>query len=188
MKKELFRLADKRYDQNLSVMKTLLTFLILSVSFSIANGQRSIDALFRKYSDKDGYVVLTASGNILKNLSVNCRNRIENSKPWNISEIRILTEEEKNDKSDKDSNFYDVVMKDINTSEYEEFMRINRTDQNMVIMVKTAGRRIKEFLLVGGGNENVLIQIKGDISFEEAEELASDMEANRGDNLSVFSN
>lgn len=164
-------------------MKTLFAFLILSVSFSITNGQRSIDALFRKYSEKDGYTVLTVGGNILKNLTVDCRNRNENSKPWNISEIRILTEEEE---SGRELNFFDFVMNDLNTAEYKEFMRINSTDQKMVILVKIAGQRIKEFLLVSGGEDNVLIQVKGDISFEEAEEIASDMERNHEDKMSAL--
>lgn len=166
-------------------MKKLYALLILTVSFSIADGQGLIDALFRKYAEKDGYTVFTVSGNILNNLSLNYGKEYENSTLWDIDEIRILTEE---DNSTTDVNFYDAVIKDISMADYEEYMRINGSGQNMVMLVKTAGKRIKEFLLVSGGEDNVLIQIKGDISVTQAEELASNMRKNRTGRQSVITN
>jgi hypothetical protein len=45
-------------------MKRILGILVLSASISFAYGQRSIDALFEKYSGSEGFVTLTISGNL----------------------------------------------------------------------------------------------------------------------------
>ena len=50
---------------NLSAMKRILGILMLSALMTIAYGQRSIDRLFEKYANNDGFVTFTISGNLL---------------------------------------------------------------------------------------------------------------------------
>jgi len=38
----------------------------------------------------------------------------------------------------------------------------------------------KEFLLIGGGEDNVLIQIKGNMSMDEAKKFSGDVKKNHG--------
>ena len=72
----------------------------------------------------------------------------DNQMSANISEIRILTQEDENMKVE---NFYDMVMKDIDLNKYEEFMRVKESDQDLRMLVRADGNRFKEFLLIAGG-------------------------------------
>ncbi len=58
-------------------------------------------------------------------------------------------------------NFYDMVVRKLKLRDYEEFMSVNKSDQDMKMLVRTDGNSIREFLLVSGGDDNVLIQVKG---------------------------
>jgi hypothetical protein len=158
-------------------MKRILWILILTASFSFVYGQKSIDALFSKYAGNDGFVTITLKGNLLKLL----RSEIDEGEkcqwPGKITEIRILVQE---DEGIRVENFYDVVMKDINVRDYEEFMRVKDSDQDLRILVRTEGDVISEFLMIGGGEDNLIIQIRGKITFEEAENLSSRVKKDHG--------
>jgi hypothetical protein len=170
------------FNEKLSAMKRILLILTFCISAITLNAQRSIDALFSKYAGKDGFVTLTISGNLLKLVDLFDDDTDENIglKPENISEIRILAQEDTNLKVE---NFYDLVMKDIDADKYEEFMRIRESDQDVRMMVRTEGNRFKEFLLVAGGEDNVVIQIRGNMTFAEARKFSEKAKKEHGMNM-----
>ncbi len=150
----------------------MVVFIALSALASLIYGQKSIDDLFDRYSGKDGYVTLTFKGDILKLLNLDEKCREKDSKPLNITEIRILAPENEAVQTD---NFYDMVVKKLKLRDYDEFMSVNKSDQDMKMLVRTEGNSIREFLLVSGGDDNVLIQVKGKMTFDEAERLSSEV-------------
>ena len=153
-------------------MKKLLLLTVLSITFTIVYGQKSIDALFEKYAGKEGFTTVTINGNLLK--LAKCFENGEdhdNTIPASITEIRILSQE---DKELKVGNFYDMVIKDIDLKVYEEFMRVKESDQDLRMLVRTDGNKLKEFLLIAGGDDNAIIQIKGNLTIDEAKKLAMD--------------
>ena len=160
-------------------MKRLQLLAILTITFTFAYGQKSIDALFEKYAGKDGFTTVTIDGNLLKLAKCfsNDEEDNDNQMSANISEIRILTQDDENMKVE---NFYDLVMKDIDLKKYEEFMRVKESDQDLRMLVRTDGNRFKEFLLIAGGDNNAVIQIKGDLSFNDAKKLSADARKNNG--------
>ena len=160
-------------------MKRLLFLTVLMITASVLYAQKSIDALFDKYAGKDGFVTFTISGSLLKLV---CNNDEENDNPVpaQITEIRILAQE---DDSMKVYNFYDRVMKDINLDDYEEFMRVKKSDQDLRMLVRSEGHMFREFLLIAGGEDNALIQIKGSMTFKEAKRFSDDAKKNHGVNF-----
>jgi len=160
-------------------MKRLQLLAILTITFTFAYGQKSIDALFEKYAGKDGFTTVTIDGNLLKLAKCfsNDEEDNDNQMSANITEIRILTQDDENMKVE---NFYDLVMKDIDLKKYEEFMRVKESDQDLRMLVRTDGNRFKEFLLIAGGDNNAVIQIKGDLSFNDAKKLSADARKNNG--------
>jgi hypothetical protein len=150
-------------------MKRILGILMLSALMTIAYGQRSIDALFDKYADNDGFTTITLSGDLLK-FVVSNDDREENHWMGKITEIRILAQE---DKEMKVENFFDHAMRDINMHDYEEFMRIQKSDQDFRMLVRSNGNVINEFLLIGGGKDNLIIQVKGKMTYQDAEDFSS---------------
>jgi hypothetical protein len=159
-------------------MKKVLLFCILMVTFTFVYGQKSIDALFNKYSGKDGFTTVKINGSLLK-LSKWFGNGAGDGDnlPASIDEIRILTQE---DKTLKVENFYDMVIKDIDLTAYEEFMRIKESDQDLRMLVRTEGNKFKEFLMIAGGEDNTVIQIKGDLTLNDAKKISEDARKNNG--------
>jgi hypothetical protein len=158
-------------------MKKVGLFTVLMITFTIVSGQKSIDNLFDKYAGKDGFTTVTINGNLLKLASFFDHDEKDEALPANISLIRILAQE---DESIKTDNFYDMVINDIDLNNYEEFMRVKDSDQDMRMLVRTDGNIFKEFLLVAGGKNNALIQVKGNMSFKEAKKFSEDAKKNHG--------
>jgi hypothetical protein len=160
-------------------MKRLLLLAILTILFTFAYGQKSIDSLFEKYGGQEGFTTVTIDGNLFKLARCfgNDDEDNDNSMCANITEIRILTQE---DETMQIENFYGMVMKDIDLDKYEEFMRVKESDQDLRMLVRADGKRFKEFLLIAGGSNNAVIQIKGDLSFDDAKKLSADARKNNG--------
>jgi len=51
------------------------------------------------------------------------------------------------------------------------------------MLVRTQGRSFKEFLVVAGGEDNVLIQVKGNMTFREAERFSEKIRKDNGTDL-----
>lgn len=162
-------------------MKRLSLMVVLSVSLTVVNAQRSIDALFNRYAGKEGFVTVTISGDLLKLACL--LDDDENGKDklaGKITEIRVLAQE---DDDMRVPDFYDLVIRDINTHDYEEFMRVKESDQDLRMLVKTQGKRFREFLLIAGGENNLIVQVKGDLSMEDAEKFSADAKRGHGKNF-----
>jgi hypothetical protein len=180
MKSDLFRHAYKQSKLKLYAMKKLLLLIVCAVIANFVSGQKSIDALFDKYAGKDGFVTVTVSGDLLKLFSCNDDTKTDNHVPANISEIRILAQEDNNMNVE---NFFESVLKGVRLNDYEEFMRVKETDQDVRMLVRTEGNRFREFLLIAGGEDNAVIQIKGNMTFREARKFSEDAKKNHGMNI-----
>jgi hypothetical protein len=164
-------------------MKKLLVLIVLMAIATVVYGQKSIDDLFEKYAGRDGFTTVTINGNLLKLAHCLGDNDDDNSIPLNITEIRILAQE---DKSMTVDNFYDKVINDIDLKNYDEFMRIKKSDQDVRMLVRSEGNKFKEFLLIAGGNDNALVQVKGDMTYQDAKKFSRDAGKNHG--LSIIPN
>jgi len=180
------RLANKNQfvkHLKLTSMKRLLGMMILFTALTATYAQKSIDGLFNRYAGKDGFITVTLSGDLLKLACEFDDDDDLNRLKGKITEIRILVQD---DEAMRVENFYDLVMKDLNLNDYEEFMRVKKSDQDLRMLVRTSGERVKEFLLIGGGEDNLVVQIKGDLTREDAEKISSDARKDNGRNM--FSN
>jgi len=107
-------------------MKRIFWMIVLSVALCGVYAQKSIDALFNRYAGKEGFVTVTLSGDLLKLAGLFDNDKDNNRSAGKITELRILAQ----DKGEmKVNNFYDLVIKDINTQDYEEFMRVKESDR-----------------------------------------------------------
>ena len=163
-------------------MKRLFAIAVLITTFTLGYGQKSIDTLFERYAGKDGFTTVTINGNLLSLFHCfdNDKDR-DSDLPAGLTEIRILAQD---DESMKVENFYDMVMKDINLSNYEEFMRVKDSEQNLRMLVRTEGKKFREFLLIAGGEDNAIIQIKGNLTFNDAKKISEDFRKNK--DIDVF--
>jgi hypothetical protein len=165
---------------NLSAMKKTIGILILMALMPFAYGQRSIDALFDKYADDDSFVTIKLNGNLLKFNVSNDDEGDGNHWMGRITEIRILAQK---DEGTKIENFFNHVIRDINMHDYEEYMSIKKSDQDFRMLVRSEGKTFREFLLIGGGEDNLIIQIKGNMTYDDAEEFSSQLKKENGRDL-----
>jgi hypothetical protein len=165
-----------------NAMKKLLLSAVLVLIASCVSGQKSIDALFERYAGKDGFTTVTIDGNLFKLAACLDDDVKENHIPANITQIRILSQE---DDAMKVENFYDLVIKDIDLDNYEEFIRIKDSDQDLRMLVRSEGNKFKEFLLIAGGEDNAVIQIKGNMTLAEAKKISGDAKKHHGLNISA---
>jgi hypothetical protein len=164
-------------------MKRLALLTVLVFLMSALHAQRSIDELFKKYAGKDGFVTVSIDGDLLKlaaSLDEGGDNNLSKMS-GNITHIRILASDDENMPVE---NFYDAVIKDLDLSGYEEFMKVKESEQDMRMLVRTEGTRFREFLLIAGGKENAIIQIKGNLSRADAKRLSE--EAKKNKDFSMF--
>ena len=158
-------------------MKKLSLLIVLMITATMAFGQKSIDDLFDRYAGKDGFTTVTVNGGLLKLARLLGDKDDEDSFPLHITEIRVLAQE---DKTMNVGNFYNQVIDDIDLRNYDEFMRVKNSNQNLRMLVRSEGNRFKEFLLIAGGEDNALIQIKGNMTYEEAKKFSDDARKDHG--------
>jgi Domain of unknown function (DUF4252) len=152
-------------------MKKMVLTIAMATFVIAASAQKSIDALFEKYGGKDGFTTVTLNGGLSRLAGILGGNdKTKDKVKGDIYGIRILTQD---DKSLKTDNFYDMVIKDIDIDKYEEFMRVKDSKDDLRILVRTEGKRFRELLLISGGDDNSLIQIKGDLSLEDAANISN---------------
>lgn len=152
-------------------MKRISVIMILTLLALNAFSQKSVDRLFERYSGNDGFVSVTFSGNILSLFRSEDDDR-DDHLPKNVTELRILAQD---DEQMNVENFYDLARKELDTREYEEFMSVKESDQDIRMYVKSEGKVIHEILLIGGGEDNFIIQLKGSITLKEAEDFSADV-------------
>jgi len=155
----------------------IIAFLFVTVSL---NAQKSIDALFDKYAGKDGFVTVTINGNLLKLAAKADKDKDHGTMPGNLSRIRILAQE---DSTLEVGNFYTAVLKDLDLKQYEDFMQVKSSGEDVRMLVKTDGDKFREFLLIVGGKDNAIIQIQGSMSLEEAKKFAEGAKKDHGMNI-----
>ena len=150
-------------------MKRIFGIILFSAIAITLSGQRSVDELFEMNSDDNGFINLTISGSLLKKL---CQDDDCGSKrvwPNEVTLVRILIPE---DEDSNRTNFMDLIKRDRDLRSYEEFMSVREKDQDIRMLVRMDGKVIREFLLIGGGDDNFIMQVKGRITVEEAEEFS----------------
>lgn len=149
----------------------IAVLLILSVT---AYSQRSIDRLFERYSGREGFTTVNISGNLL-NIAASFDDD-DKDVDARITGVRILAQK---DDWETDINFLDMVKRDLDFNGYEEFLSVREHDQDVKMMVRLQGRRVTELLIVTGGRDNAIIQVKGDMTVSDAKRLSERMRKDR---------
>jgi len=165
----------------------IFTIAALAVTL-LGCGQKSVDDLFKKFSDSEGYVTLTINGNLLKLAELfddDEDSTDHHGRNSEITQIRILAQEEEYKGGE---NFFDMVKREIRGDDYEEFMRVKEKDQDLVMLVRTEGTNFREFLLVAGGEDNVIIQIKGKLTMKDARKFSADFRDDHDRNVISWRN
>jgi hypothetical protein len=134
-----------------------------------------IDEMFDKYSEKQGFTVVSISG---KMFSMFASEDKENKEADNVisklKSIRILSVEDS--LLNKNLNFYTELSKKIDFSVYEELMVVKEGPDITKFLIRQNGKIITELLVITGGpGGNSLISIKGELNLKNISDLSKDI-------------
>lgn len=152
-------------------MKRMVFFIALITLTGVLSAQKDrLDAFFNRYSGSEGYTTININGNLLglfaKFDDDEDLNRLANK----ITSIRIISTE--TDTPHPGINFYSELKNDINRADYEELVTVKDNDDDVLVLVKTAGQTILEILIVASGEDQTVVQIKGSLNQRDLKHLS----------------
>lgn len=149
-------------------MKTvfLSCMMGLFLTISACSQNKSFDRFFDQYADKDGFLTVR-----LSNLPTSMLNDGNKDPDFRISSLRVLTVQDT--LLNAKLNFYSEIVPKMNRSGYEELMTIKHKGQKAILLCKKDRKHITEVLFVSGGDNNVLVEITGSMSLEQAKKITS---------------
>lgn len=155
-----------------------IAILIIVVAFpALLVAQNSaVDKLFNKYSGKDGVTTVSINPELFQIVKAMDIKEVEDADiPFDkIASVKILTIED--EEKWEGVNFYDEISKDLDVSNFEEVMTVNDGGEIVRIWMKVEKNEVSEFLLIVGGDDNVLIYITGSFNMSDLEELAESVD------------
>jgi hypothetical protein len=152
--------------------RLFVTLFALGLTVIIYAQRSPVDDLFDKYSEREGFTVVSISGKMFsmfsdREPSVNGEDKIIS----NIKSIRILSLEDStlNDKI----NFYKELENKHDLSVYEELMVVKEGPNITKFLTVQNGDIITELLVITGGPRgNSLISIKGEMNLKALSDLS----------------
>ena len=155
-----------------------LVLIILTVAFpALMMAQNSaVDKLFKKYQGKQGITTVSISPELFQMVNAMGIEEIEDQDfPLDkVASVKILTIED--EAGYEGVNFYEEIKNDLDVSDFEEVMTVNDGGEVVRMWMKVDKKAVSEFLLIVGGEDNVLIYITGSFNLEDVEDLAHHME------------
>jgi hypothetical protein len=154
------------------IIVSLVAVLLSGYSFIAVAQNDPVGQVFDKYAGKDGFTTVNITGDLLK-MAAKCDAEDKDlSFLANLTEIRVLAQECEPGQS-AGVNFQDEIWPKLDKSAYKELLIIKEKDQDVKMLARENGKTIQEFLIiVSGSDENVLVQIKGNLNMDEIDKLS----------------
>lgn len=162
-------------------MKILKIIILSLMSLNIYAQKSPVDAVFEKYSNKDGFSTVYISKSMFS-LFANKDSKDDFGKIIaGLESIKILSVEDSvlNTKI----NLYKELTKELPLDKYEQLMVIKEKDQDMRMMIRKSNGKITEFLMIGGGNDNFMISITGVLDLQAIAKLSGSMNIKELENV-----
>ena len=145
-------------------MKQIIIILVASFFiFTSCDTNSEVSEAFTKYSHEDGVTSITVPGWLISigahfgDLSEREQDLLDC-----VDKVKVLAIE--NDELNARINLHKEFHAEINKNkEYEELLTVRNKDENVTVFGKTDEKLIKEMIVLIGGDDNVMIYIKGEI-------------------------
>ena len=151
-----------------------LLLIICLLSSSIIYSQTTFKNLFDKYENEDDVTIVSISKSMFNMIPGNISKSnvdIQNILP-KIESLLLITSKKISIKEKMALEFKSLV--EINKN-YEELMRIRDGKTNIIFNAKKEGNIVKELImLINDENDFVAIQILGNFTLEEIQQIAKD--------------
>lgn len=155
------------------MQRIVLIISLIIIPVTLATGQNSVEKAFQKYSGLEGITSLQISGNMFRMLADMDAGDEELKKiAGSVTSVQII--HAPGDLVEKYGlDFYNEILQDFPVKNYQELMRVNSPEQQVLFLADELNGVIRELImLVGGGNDNALICIKGNIDMNKLSSFA----------------
>lgn len=152
--------------------KVLLIILAIALPAFLMAQNRAVDKLFEKYKGKEGVTTVQISPELFQIVqAMEIEEVEEHDIPFDkIASIKILTIEDED--GWEGVNFYKEIENDLNVDDFAEVMTVDDGGETVRMWMKADNSTVSEFLLIVGGDDNVLIYITGNFNMKDLEGLA----------------
>jgi len=163
----------RHFINNFVRMKKILLFVTaLCLTYQIQAQTNAVEQLFNKYSEKDGFTVVSISGRMFSMFSdKETSNKEADNVIFKLKSIKILSVEDS--LLNKNLNFYNELSRSRDMAAYEELMVIKEGRDITKFLILQKGNLISELVVITGGpGGNSLISIKGDFNLKDISDLS----------------
>ncbi len=152
--------------------KIILTAILASLTILMMAQSNPVDELFNKYSEKEGFTVVTISGKMFNMFaSLDEKSSTEGKVINNLNSIRILSVEDS--VMNLSINFYSELSKKLDFSVFEELMVVKEGQDITKFLIRQKGDIITELLVITGGpGGNSLISIQGNLDMKSLSDIS----------------
>ena len=154
-------------------MKRVILLVIAVALPALMIAQNSaVDNLFNKYKGKDGVTTVQISPELFQIMNAMDIEEIDDHDiPFDkVASVKILTIED--EATNQGVNFYDEIKGELKTDDFAEVMTVDDGGETVRMWMKAEKAVVSEFLLIVGGDDNVLIYITGNFNMNDLEGLA----------------
>lgn len=161
--------------------RALLVFAIAALPVILMAQNSAVDKLFNKYKGREGVTTVQISPELFQIVnSMEIEEVEEHDIPLDkITGVKILTIEDEG--LWEGVNFYEEIRNDLDVSDFAELMTVDDGGETVRMWLKADNAQVSEFLLIVGGDDNVLIYITGSFSMNDLEGLAESF----GDDIDI---
>ena len=152
--------------------RIFLLVLVVALPAFIMAQNSAVDNLFNKYQGKEGVTTVQISPELFQMVNAMGIEELDDQDiPFDkIASVKILTIEE--DEGYENVNFYKEIEKELNVDDFTEVLTVNDGGETVRMWMKADKSVVSEFLLIVGGDDNVLIYITGNFDMNDLEGLA----------------
>lgn len=165
-------------------MKQVISITILSLCiFTSCITNSGVSEAFSKYSREDGVTSVSVPGWLI-GIAANFGDLSDDEQEFleSIDKVKVLSVE--NDELNSRINFHEEFNSKINKNgDYEELLTVNSEGENITIFGIMTENVIKEMVVLIGGDDNVMVYLKGEIRPELINNVAS---LSKSDNFLSF--
>jgi len=156
--------------------KMFLSIAALCLALMMQAQNNPVDEMFNKYSEKQGFTVVSISSKMLGLFANNdAANKDTDDIISKLKSINILSVEDS--LLNKNLNFYTELSRKLDLSVYEELMVVKSGPDMTKFLIKQSGNVITELLVITGGpGGNSLISIKGDLNLKNISDLSKSLD------------
>lgn len=156
--------------------RVVLLMLALAFPALILAQNSAVDKLFEKYKGKKGVTTVNVSPELFQMINAMGIEEIEEQDfPMDkIASVKILTIED--NEGYEGVNFYEEIKNDLDVNDFAEVLTVDDGGEVVRMWMKVNASTVSEFLLIVGGDDNVLIYITGDFNMKDLEGLAEHMD------------